>query len=252
MSDMVSERVTETFLITADHGPVRHITLNRPAVRNALCAPLIEELTAALAAADADAQVGAILLQGAGAGFCAGADLKETGAFDDEAVVRAHAERLRRLLLAPARTAKPIVAHVNGFALGAGCALALACDLCFTTADARFGYPEVRHGVMPALVVPGAVARLGRASAFDLLTSARLFDGREAAARGLAVLAEDAAPAAARAAALAATAPGLVGRVKALIHAVDGLPVEAGFDHATAANIAARLSRLAEKGHVHG
>ncbi|MBA4790727.1 MAG: enoyl-CoA hydratase/isomerase family protein [Rhizobiales bacterium] len=244
----------DDLLHVIDHGAVRHLVLNRPGARNALNARLMDALMAALEEAGRTPGVRSVLLRGNGAGFCAGADLKETAALADAASIRSHADRLGRLLLAPSGLGKPVVAQVHGFALGAGCALALACDVVIAAGDARFGYPEIRHGMLPALVVPGLVQRLGRARAFDLLTSARVFDGREAAALGLAHLAEDVGMAAeTRAAELAAAPDGLIGRVKALIDAVEGVPLESGMKRAADANVGARLERLAaQEGASHG
>lgn len=161
-------------LRTLDDDGVRHLILDRPEARNALDGALVKRLTDAILAADADPEVRVVVLRGEGPGFCAGADLKETARIEDEAAAAAHARRMRELLEAPQRIGKPLVCEVHGFALGAGCALALACDVMVATPDARLGFPEMRHQVVPALVVPGFVQRVGAAVAFDWLANGRI------------------------------------------------------------------------------
>lgn len=244
------EVLPDDVLIIEDHGPVRHLVLNRPAKRNALAAPLMAALLDAFEAAGADPKVGAVLLRGAGAGFCAGADLKETADLTEEAGIRAHADRLRRVLAAPQALGKPVVAQVHGFALGAGSGLALGCDAVFADPATSFGYPEARHAILPALVVPALVHRLGRTAAFELLATGRTFDGAEAATLGLARLAQGADLAAAaqrHAEALAARPPGLAGAIKALVREVEPLAPEAALMHAMEANVQARLARAAAR-----
>ncbi|MEP9350681.1 enoyl-CoA hydratase/isomerase family protein [Xanthobacter sp. KR7-225] len=233
-------------LRVSDQDGVRQLVLARPAARNALDGALVAGLTQAIDDADADPQVRVVVLRGEGAGFCAGADLKETARIDDAFEAAAHAHRMRLLLEAPGRAAKPVIAQVHGFALGAGCALALACDMAVMADDARLGFPEVRHAVVPALVVPGLVRRVGPFAAFDLLANGRIFTAAEAAIPGLAVLpagADLAAEVAARAAELAGRPPELLALVKQMVRVSAGADPDAAMDAAERVNVENRLRR---------
>lgn len=121
---MADNRLVRTYL----RDGVGHIVLNRPESRNALNSDLMHALYNAFSEADADPSIRVMVLRGEGKGFCAGADLKATAALADESAVRAHAKLMRLLLETPAALNKPLIAQVHGFALGAGFALALACD----------------------------------------------------------------------------------------------------------------------------
>jgi len=168
-------------------GAVATITLNRPDRLNAVSLPLYEELTRSLEAIAADADVRAAVLTGAGRAFCAGADLKEHGGGDTagsrETYVEVGQHVHRRLQLLP----KPIVAAVNGAAVGAGLELALACDLVIVAEDAKLRFPELAFGTF----VGGGttytlVQRVGLTRAKELLMLAEFFSGRDAAEMGLA------------------------------------------------------------------
>jgi enoyl-CoA hydratase len=150
-----------------DEGRVRVLELRRPEARNALDAALRRELIACLHEAENDGSVGAVVLTGSGTAFAAGADLRELVARDTEA---------QRRFLAPPHIysvveglRKPVVAAVNGHALGAGLELATACDLRVCALEAKLGQPEVSLGLIPGgggtqrlvrLVGPGAASRL--------------------------------------------------------------------------------------------
>ena len=143
-------------VLVAQDGRVRTVTLNRPHARNALSSELLEELTAALGAAAADASVGAIVLAANGPAFCAGADLKEgarnLGADAFQTGYDRSTESMRLHMLLP-RLSKPVIAAVNGPAVAGGCGLAMSCDLVFAGETARFGYPEVNRGLVAAMVM---------------------------------------------------------------------------------------------------
>jgi 2-(1,2-epoxy-1,2-dihydrophenyl)acetyl-CoA isomerase len=142
-----------SLLYETDHG-VATITLNRPAVLNAIDQQMIEDLQATLDAVKDDAGLRAVVLTGAGRGFCSGADLKARQRVKPgEAPPASEAERLRRtlnpLILAIRTIEKPFIAAVNGVAAGAGCNLALACDLVLASDQARFGNVFTRIGLIP-------------------------------------------------------------------------------------------------------
>ncbi len=171
------------FINVEQKGRVGVITLNRPKQLNALSPALMGELGKALAAFDADAGIGAILLTGNEKAFAAGADIAAMKDFTDM-----HAfgtdyitnwEHFRHLR-------KPVIAAVAGYALGGGCELAMQCDIVIAADNARFGQPEINLGVMPGF---GGTQRLPRftskAKAMDLCLTARMMDAQEAERAGL-------------------------------------------------------------------
>lgn len=166
---------------------VARVTLNRPEARNALSPVLVDELTDALAWADADERARVVLLSGAGADFCAGADLKSLAEMKDAAVEEQlrDADALGDLFLVMRRVAVTIVAGVHGHAVAGGCGLASACDIVIASEDARFGYPEVKIGFLPAMVMTMLRRAVGEKRAFDLVATGRILDARSAEALGL-------------------------------------------------------------------
>ena len=220
-------------LLTEDRGAVRILRLNRPDKLNALDTALTQALLDALLAADADSGVRAIVLAGEGRGFCAGADLAE---FKD--LTSAHAARVSRRADLTCRTqsilqklAKPVVSAVQGVAVGGGAGLAIGCDMAVAGSDLRFGYPELKHGIVPALVMTGLQRQLGAKLAFELISLGRLLGAEEARAAGLfnrvvppdQVIAE----ALGIAEAWAAASPVAIAAAKALFHRVADLPYDA-------------------------
>lgn len=178
---------TAILLITEQDG-VRTLTLNRPEKRNALNTPLLQALLDALEAADHDATIGALVLGGAGAMFSAGADMgefRDAGSRADAASER-RSDLLLALQLRFGTLGKPVIAAVNGAAIGAGAALALAADMVVLGRDARIGYPETRHGLVPSLAMPTLLRQTGRKAAFELLVTAELIDAPRALQLGLA------------------------------------------------------------------
>jgi methylglutaconyl-CoA hydratase len=169
-------------------GGVLTLTLNRPDKRNAIDTPMVEQLTQQLERADLDAEVRVVALRGAGKDFCAGADLAEMleSADQSPAENEASARRLGEVFLAMRRLPKPVVAVVHGRALAGGCGLATACDLVLAHTDASFGYPEVRRGFVPAMVMAMLRRAVGEKVAFDLVGTGRLLSAAEAQGFGLA------------------------------------------------------------------
>lgn len=137
-------------ILVARDGPVVTIRINRPAARNACRAQTLDELCAALAAAGEDAEVGAIVVAGAGdKAFSAGADLKEMAAVPESASIQ---ERMRgwwALLDILEAMRKPLIAAVQGYAVGGGTEIALACHIVIAAESARFGLPEILRGHIP-------------------------------------------------------------------------------------------------------
>ena len=168
------------------HGPVAVITLNRPDALNALSVEMLDDLEARMGEVDADPRVRAVVLTGAGErAFCAGADIAGLSAMSP-AQAGAFAEQGQRVFDRIEGQATPVVAAVNGFALGGGCELALACDIRVAADTARLGQPEVTLGVVPAW---GGARRMSRVAgagvAKDLILTGRLMSADEALRTGL-------------------------------------------------------------------
>jgi methylglutaconyl-CoA hydratase len=177
---------TERVLAQVSDG-VLELTLNRPEKRNALDTPMVEQLHEQLQRADLDAAVRVVALRGAGKDFCAGADLAELLASADQSPGEneAGAMRLGRVFIRMRSLPKPVVAVVRGRALAGGCGLASACDLVFAHAEATFGYPEVRRGFVPAMVMAMLRRAVGEKVAFDLVGTGRMLSAEEARQVGL-------------------------------------------------------------------
>jgi enoyl-CoA hydratase/carnithine racemase len=234
----------EPVLTVEDLGAVRRLRLNRPAKLNALDAALVDALTAALSTAERDPGVHVVLLSGQGRAFCAGVDTGSFARLADEAAIRTHAQRLAGAFDAAVGSSKPLVAAVQGYALGAGCGLVAASDLAVAERDCVLGYPEATRGLLPALVVPTLLHSVGAKRAFELLASGRRIAARDAADLGLVsqVVDGDADGAAlAVAQQLAATDPELLARLKGLLRDCAGRSPEAGLAMAAEANVAHRL-----------
>jgi enoyl-CoA hydratase/carnithine racemase len=160
------------------HGTVAVLRLHRPDVRNALGAALVRELGEALQALDQSPDVHAIVLTGAPPGFCAGSDLKELAGLPPADMVRHEAET-GQVVRAIQWLGVPVVAAVEGFAIGGGFLLATGCDAVVTAADARWQLPEVRLGWVPPWGLQSLVARVPPATAKLLAWGDRLLTGRE-------------------------------------------------------------------------
>lgn len=179
--------MSEAPLLSACAEGVLALTLNRPDKRNALSRALIDALHAALDQAELDASVRVVTLAGAGRDFCAGADLAELLASAERTVAENEADALHlgEVFLKLRRLPKPVVALVRGNALAGGCGLATACDLVLAAAGARFGYPEIQRGFVPAMVMTLLRRSVGERVAFDLVGTGRLLSAADAQALGL-------------------------------------------------------------------
>jgi enoyl-CoA hydratase len=165
---------------------IARVTINRPDKLNALNATVIAELAEAATRIEEDGDVRAVLLTGAGTkAFVAGADISEIGgqsAADGQARALAGQRMMRRL----ERCGKPVLAAVNGFALGGGCELAMACHLRVASDNAKFGQPEVKLGIGPGYGGTVRLPRLvGRGRALELLLTGGMIDAQEAWRIGL-------------------------------------------------------------------
>ncbi|SDK06794.1 Enoyl-CoA hydratase/carnithine racemase [Nocardioides sp. YR527] len=173
----------ETLLVEVSDR-VAVITLNRPEVRNAINAQVQTDLRAALDALRGDDSVGAVVLTGAGEkAFAAGADIGQLRSYDLHTGL---ASSMQRLYDEVETFEKPTIAAVNGYALGGGCELAMACDIRIAAGTARFGLPETNLSVLPGAGGTQRLARLvGVGRAIDLILTGDLLTADEALATGL-------------------------------------------------------------------
>ncbi|MBP7670035.1 MAG: enoyl-CoA hydratase [Ferrovibrio sp.] len=171
-------------ILVETRGQVGLITLNRPQALNALCAQLMAEMTLALDAFEADANIGCMIITGSEKAFAAGADIKEmkSKTYTDvyaEDFITAGWERVTRCR-------KPVIAAVSGFALGGGCELAMMCDFILAADNAKFGQPEINLGTIPGA---GGTQRLtrfvGKSKAMEMCLTGRMMDAAEAERSGL-------------------------------------------------------------------
>jgi methylglutaconyl-CoA hydratase len=166
---------------------IRTIRLNRPDKRNALNADLVASLKDALAAAEDAEDVRVLVLTGNGSSFSAGADLaslkalRDASPLDNQKDSRHLAELFRQIYQHPL----PVIAQVNGHAIGGGCGLAAVCDFSLAAEGAKLGFSEVRIGFVPAIVMVFVRRKLGEATARDLLLRGRVVAAGEAAELGL-------------------------------------------------------------------
>jgi enoyl-CoA hydratase len=220
-------------VIVEDHGPVRVLTLNRPEKLNALDTALTRSLSEAFATADADHDVRAVVLAGAGRGFCAGADLGEFSSLTPEHAdaVLERAALTAKLQVQARELRVPVVAAVRGAAVGGGAGLAIGADMVVAGTDLKFGYPELKHSIVPALVMTGLVQHLGRKLAFELVSTGRLLTAAEAFEHGLVnrvVAPDEVLPAALEIAEhWAEVEPRAIAAAKDLLYRVADLPTDA-------------------------
>lgn len=169
--------------------PALLITLNRPDRRNALNRQMVHELHAAFTRAGGEPTARFVVLTGAGLAFCAGMDLAELSATldqpDEAKIVQEDADRLSLLYELIYALPKPTIAAVNGPAVAGGAGLMTVCDLAVASPSARFGYPEVRRGLVAAMVMPHLLRHVGERAARDLLLRGDLIDANEALRIGL-------------------------------------------------------------------
>jgi enoyl-CoA hydratase len=167
--------------------PLAQLTLDRPKVLNALNAQTLDELSEAFEQLAADPEVRVILLTGAGGrAFVAGADIRELAALN-ATEGRAFALRGQEVFRRIETLGKPVIACIQGFALGGGCELAMACTLRLAADDARFGQPEVKLGILAGYGGSQRLPRLvGRGAGLKLLLTGAIIDAREALRIGLA------------------------------------------------------------------
>ncbi len=243
-----------SLVVTSDHETIRILTLNRPDKRNALNDELIAALKNDLQEGDADESLRAIIIRGAGKDFCSGADLSAiqkiaTASYEENLE---DARSLAELFELIRNVRVPVIAAVHGRALAGGAGLAFGCDLVVAARSARFGFPEVKIGFVPAMVAAIVRLNLGEKKSFELLTLGSEFAAEEAAAIGLvnAVYDDEDFDSAAidYASRYARVSGSAVAMTKKLLYEIDGLGFSEAVEKGAVANAEARMTEDCKKG----
>ncbi len=166
---------------------IAYVTLDRPGVRNAFDAETIADVSAAFEALGADADIRAIVLAGAGRVFCGGADVTWMRASLDLSADanRDDARAMSRMFRVIDRSPKLVIARVHGAALGGGAGLVAVCDIALASIDTVFGFTETKLGILPAVISPFVLAKIGASHARALALTGERFDATRALAIGL-------------------------------------------------------------------
>ncbi len=243
-----------SILLIENIGAICRLTLNRPDKRNALNDELIRALKGALREADEEEELRAIVIHGAGKDFCSGADLAElqkisNNTYDENLE---DARSLAELFLLIRSIKVPVIAAVHGRALAGGCGLATACDLVIATKTARFGYPEVKIGFVPAMVAAILRRNLGEKKSFELLTQGFEFTAAEALNLGLInrVAPDDELAKAANdlASAYTKVSGSAVAMTKKLLYEIDGMECSEAIEKGVVVNTTARMTDDCQQG----
>ena len=170
-------------IIVETRGKVGLIRLNRPQALNALNRALVADLSHALDAFEADANIGCMVITGSDKAFAAGADIKEMA---EKSFADAYLGNFAANWDRAATVRKPVIAAVAGFALGGGCELAMQCDIIIAADNAKFGQPEIKLGVIPGIGGTQRFTRaVGKAKAMEIMLTGRMMDVNEAERAGL-------------------------------------------------------------------
>ncbi len=253
VENVIVDNLADVVSLHATHQGVATVTITRPAKRNAFDTVTIEALTEAFETLQGADHVRIVFLTGAGGTFCAGGDLEwmaqaaDLTEHDNRADAMTVGVMLKALTMIPAIT----VALVEGAAFGGGAGLVAACDLAVATQEAQFAFPEVKLGLIPAMIAPFVVNAIGPRAARALFVTGRTFDAEHAERIGLVqeVVADSAGLAQAKARLVAeamAAAPGAIVEARKLVWDVWGRPV----DHSLMEDVARRLAhqRVSEEG----
>jgi methylglutaconyl-CoA hydratase len=242
------------FLNIRRDGPIEYVTLNRPEVRNAFNEHVIEELTRWAAGIAGDGEVRVAVLSGAGKAFCAGADLtwmsRMVSYTHDENVEDASA--MAKMYASLDHLPIALVGRVHGAALGGGAGLAAVCDIVVAAEQAVFGFTEVKVGIVPAVISPYVLTKLGASAARELFLTGMRFDAVRAREIGLvhAVVPERELDAAVGTyvTELLTAAPGAIAAAKELLRKVWGRPVQDTMGITTDTIAARRVSAEGQEG----
>ncbi|WP_027365020.1 enoyl-CoA hydratase/isomerase family protein [Desulfotruncus alcoholivorax] len=174
-------------LIVEQENRVRVVFMNRPEKRNALNEKMAAELIAALYEADADSGVGAVVLTGKGDSFCAGGDLSDFAQASTKTAPVLHQEGMAstEMFKMGLKMTKPLVAAVNGHAIGGGYGLAAMCHLALANEKAKFGTPEIKVGIFPFVIFPLLIRAVGPRRALEMALTGRSISAAEAKEIGL-------------------------------------------------------------------
>jgi len=233
---------------------IARITLNRPDKRNALDEEIINEMKDALAHAARDAAVRVVAVAGAGKDFCSGADLAALRRASEATVIENvdNARNMGEMFIAMRRHPRPIVATVRGRALAGGCGIATACDLILASESAQFGYPEVKIGFIPAMVMAILRRSVSEKRAFELITRGEIITARAALDLGLInrVFSDDEFESGVEAylSDLAAKSASAVSLSKNLLYHMDAMTFEAAIEAGVQLNAIARMTEDCKRG----
>lgn len=251
----VSESMSEKVISQIDKDGNATVMLNRPEVHNAFDPEMVDALAAALKRLDADPQVRAVMLTGAGKNFCAGADIdhmRKSATYSHEQNFEA-ARQSANLFHTLYRLDKPTIACVRGAVRGGGCGLVAACDIAIASRLATFRLSEVKLGIIPAMISPYVIAAIGERMARRYMLTGEEFDAAEAWRIGLVHEMVDEEGLSAKVAAMLAhlysSGPNAVSAIKQLIPVSAHAPVGADIVEETARRIAAvRATPEAQEG----
>jgi methylglutaconyl-CoA hydratase len=245
--------MSEVVIYSVDGGVAR-ITLNRPEKRNALNEAVIAGIKQGLRKASQDESVRAVVISGAGKDFCSGADLSALQKIAGASVAEnsEDARSLLELFLLIRQLPVPVVAAVTGRALAGGCGLATACDLVLASASARFGYPEVKIGFVPAMVMAILRRNVSEKRAFELVTRGEEISAAPAREIGLVnqVFSDEAFAGEVEAyiRRFAALSKQAIALTKGLLYQIDGLAFVEALETGADVNVIARITEDCQKG----
>ena len=251
---MNADQTQDEVVLYSVEGKVARVTLNRPEKRNALNDALIAGIKEGLKRAGGDEHLRAVVISGAGKDFCSGADLSALQKIAGASVVEnsEDARSLLELFLLIRQLPVPVIAAVTGRALAGGCGLASACDLVLASTSARFGYPEVKIGFVPAMVMAILRRNVSEKRAFELITRGEEISAQQAMEFGLVnqvfndeTFAADVEAYAKRFEELSKQAITLT---KGLLYQIDGLAFPEALETGADVNVIARMSEDCQKG----
>ena len=246
--------MTDQVVVYSVDGGVARVTLNRPEKRNALNDAMIAGIKEGLKKAGRDENVKVVVISGAGKDFCSGADLSALQKIAGASVAEnsEDARSLLELFLLIRQLPLPVIAAVTGRALAGGCGLASACDLVLASASARFGYPEVKIGFVPAMVMAILKRNVSEKRAFELITRGEEISAQQAKEFGLVnqvfndeTFAPEVDAYAKRFEELSKPAIALT---KVLLYQIDGLAFPEALETGADVNVIARMSEDCQKG----
>lgn len=246
--------ITDQVVVYAVDGAIARITLNRPEKRNALNDAVIAGIKEGLQKAGRDENVKAVVISGAGKDFCSGADLSALQKIAGASVAEnsEDARSLLELFLLIRQLPVPVIAAVTGRALAGGCGLASACDLVLASGSARFGYPEVKIGFVPAMVMAILRRNVSEKRAFELITRGEEISAQQAKEFGLVnhVFSDDTFDAEVNeyAKKFGQLSKHAIALTKVLLYQIDGLAFPEALETGADVNVIARMSDDCQKG----